>query len=188
VSMTRHITYNQKRKWTPMLLSWGDDPTHCYQCSIEFTEDNPREWDHLNSIDTDNYPENMGWICHSCNVRKRMNKDMQAKALGKLRMNTQFDTFVCVDEIDKVTSSEQRGRQNKPIALQFITEQLMVDNSMLVNDIIPAISNLCFEMNETGSHEAVRRYIKDFTNPYNGKFELSKDDRGRLVIQKRIGN
>jgi len=106
------------------MLEWGDDPTHCYQRGEEFTEDNPREWDHLDSVDSHNYAENMGWICHSCNVEKRMNQDMQAKAIGKLRMNTQYDTFVCERTTEEVSSSEQRNRQNKPIALQFVTEHL----------------------------------------------------------------
>jgi len=187
--MTQHLTYSQKKKFTPIMLEWGDNPIRCYQCKIEFTKNNPREWDHLDSKEHNNYPENMGWICHSCNVEKRMNNKMQAKGLGKLRMNIQYDTFVCENkhDIKEVSSSEQRNRQNKPIALQFIIERLMIEPYLLLRDTVNGISHLCFETNGTGSPQAVRSYIEEFCNPYNGRFELSEDEHGNKIIKKRTG-
>jgi len=186
--MTQHLTYGQKKKFTPIMMEWGDDPTHCYQCTIEFTESNPREWDHLDSKEYHNYPENMGWVCHSCNVEKRMNQKMQAKAIGKLRMNIQYDTFVCERTVEDVSSSEQRNRQNKPIALQFVTEHLMIDDYMLLRDTVNGITHLCFVTNGTGSQQAVRKYIEEFCNPYNGKFTLSPNEKGETVIRRRTEN
>jgi len=165
------------------------DGYKCLYCPLPFTDTHPAEIEHLDNNHNHNQIWNKAFAHHECNNRKKFNTDMQIIANEKILSNKKY-VYACERkaELTEVSSSEQRNRQNKPIALQFITEHLMVEPYLLLRDAVNAITHLCFETNGTGSQQATRNYIEEFCNPINGKFELTENERGQKIIRKRIYN
>jgi len=139
--MTLHLTWNQKKRFAA-ILTIRDDPNNCFYCMKPFTDTNPRVWEHLDNDDTHNYPENLVWSHHSCNVKKRMDDMMQAKAQGKLTMNMQSDLFVGertladVGTTEELTSCQAISNINFRIAEQYLTEHTLVDGDLLLKDTV----------------------------------------------------
>jgi len=191
--MTLHLTWNQKKKFA-QVLTIRDDPSNCFYCMQPFTDTSPRIWEHLDNDDTHNYPENLVWSHHSCNVKKRTDLKMQDKAQGKIIMNMQFDLFTCENTLadtgttKELTSQQEISKTNKRITKQFIQEHTINNEELILRDIVNAIVDICQDNNETGSQSAVYRYIDSLTNPYTGKYTLSTNEKGQTIIRRRIEN
>lgn len=186
----RDITTRQKTKDYP--IHYEDQKGCCLFCFKEFTETLKPEYDHLNNNRHDNRIENHALVCHSCNVKKKYSDLMQAKALGKLKMN-EVSMYVCERKSDdsgtelNLTSSQQINKINTRIAKQFLLEHTMNDEILYLRDACNGIVNLCQENNDTGSQSAVYRVIEFLTNRINGKYTIC-DYNGKNVIRRRIEN
>jgi len=190
--MTLHLTLNQKKRFAP-ILTIRDDPKNCFYCMKPFTDTNPRVWEHLDNDDTHNYPENLVWSHHSCNVKKRMDDKMLAKAQGKLTMNIQSDLFTSAGTLadtgttKDTTSQQEISKCNNRITKQFLLEHT-INDELLLKDAVNAIVDICQDNNDTGSQSAVYRYIDSLTNPYTGKYTLSVNSKGQNIIRRRTEN
>ncbi len=191
--MTLHLTWNQKVKWAP-LLDFRDNPEICLYCGKPYPNPNNRDWDHLDNIESHNYPENLVRCCHSCNVKKITNEALQARALIKLKENQESDlstyerTLADTGTTKEVTSQQEINRINYPIAEQFILERTLTDDELILKQAVNAIVDICQKNNNTGSQSAVYRYIDSFTNPYTGKYTLSTNSQGKTIIRRRNEN
>jgi len=190
--MTLHLTLNQKKRFAP-ILTIRDDPKNCFYCMKPFTDTNPRVWEHLDNDDTHNYPENLVWSHHSCNVKKRMDDKMLAKAQGKLTMNIQSDLFTSAGTLadtgttKDTTSQQEISKCNNRITKQFLLEHT-INDELLLKDAVNAIVDICQDNNDTGSQSAVYRYIDSLSNPYTGKYTLSVNSKGQNIIRRRTEN
>jgi len=191
--MTLHLTWNQKKKFT-QILTIRDDPKNCFYCMKPFTDTNPRVWEHLDNDETHNYPENLVWSHHSCNVKKRMDDNMLAKAQGKLTMNMQSDLFTCGNTLadtgttKELTSQQEISKTNMRITKQFLLEHTLTNDELLLKDVVNAIVDICQNNNDTGSQSAVYRYIDSLSNPYTGKYTICLNSKGEKIIQRKIEN
>ena len=70
--MTQHLTYSQKKKWTSLILQ--RDGSNCFYCMLPIEHEEDREFDHLDNVESHNYPENLVFCHHACNVKKRITK------------------------------------------------------------------------------------------------------------------
>jgi len=164
------------------------DGYRCLFCPEPFTDTHPPEIEHLDNNHDNNHIWNKTFAHHECNNKKKLNGDLQIIAHEKLISNKKY-VYACerTDELE-VSSSEQRNKSNRPVALQWLQEHLMIEPHVLLRDAANAISNLCQKRNGTGSTQAIRKYIEEFTNPYNGFLELSNNEKGQKIIKKRTDN
>jgi len=160
----------------------------CLFCPKPFTDTHPAEIEHLDNNHDNNRIWNKTFSHHDCNNKKKLNGDFQIIAGEKILSNKKY-VYVCERTTDQdVSSSEQRNKTNRPVALQWIQEKLMVEPYVLLRDSVNAIVNLTQSMNGTGSKQAVYQYLNEFTNPYNGLLEITEDERGQKIIKKRTEN
>lgn len=165
----------------------------CYQCNIAFTIHNPAEYDHLNNNDYDSRSVNLALICRSCNNRKKFNSDMQIIGHERLVSNEKAG-YVCerttadIDTILDDNSCIAINKKNKAIANQFLHEWTSQNEELILKDAVDAITNLCYEMNGSGSQSAIYKYIDSFTNKFSGKFTIYSNDSGKNCIRLRIEN
>ena len=166
------------------------DDYKCFYCDGEFTDAHREEYDHLNNNANDSRVENLVLCHHECNVKKKQSTDWQIKAGEKQIQNE--NALVASERrladtgtIDELTSSQETSKIVRPIALQWLEEHLLMEKEILLRDAVPAIVNLCQNQVKGGSHAAIRRYIDEWVNRYNGKLNLSKNESGKDVIRKR---
>ena len=191
--MTLHLTLNQKKRFAP-ILTIRDYPKNCFYCMKSFTDTNPRVWEHLDNDDTHNYPENLVWSHHACNVKKRMDDDMQAKAQGKLTMNIQSDLFTSAGTLadtgttKELTSQQEINRINMGITKQFLLEHSITGDELVLKEVVNAIVDICQNNNNSGSQAAIYRYIDSLANPFTGRYTVSQNKEGNNIIRRRTEN
>ena len=180
------LTYSNKRKWNPIIVK--QTGYYCLFCKCPNTPDIPLEYGHLNGNDDDSRPENLAYMCKSCNNKMKFNFDMQIMADDQLVKNEKA-VYVC-ENIDTTEegSQQETSRINKQLAYTFLLEHTMNGDDILLSDSVNAITNLCYDNNKTGSQAAVRRYIDQFSNPYNGKFVIFTDHESNKRIKRRNQN
>ena len=88
----------------------------------------------------------------------------------------------------ELTSQQELSKINKRITKQFIQEQTIKNQELILRDVVNAIVDICDDNNGTGSQSAVYRYIDSLTNPYTGKYTLSTNSEGKTVIRRRTEN
>lgn len=185
------LTHTRKIKYFPIMVE--RDGYKCFYCKDEFTDTHPYEYDHLNDNPDDTRLENVV-LCHrECNNKKKNNAEWQIISREKLLQNEKSvlaseRKLADAGSIEELTSSQETSNIVRPIALQWIQEHLLIDGEIVLKYTVPAIVNLSQKQVKRGSHAAVRRYIEEWTNPYNGQFTLSKNDSGENVIRKRTEN
>ena len=77
------LTYTLKRKWETIVIYQTGKV--CFHCKCENTELNPLEWGHLNGNNNDSRPENLAFMCKTCNNKQKFNYDMQILANEQLQ-------------------------------------------------------------------------------------------------------
>ncbi|MBS3922134.1 MAG: HNH endonuclease [Nitrosarchaeum sp.] len=181
--MVRKLSYNLKKKYFSLILQ--RDGHACFYCKGKFSENHIAEYEHLNNIETDNRLENLVFAHHECNNRKKFNTDLQILATEKLRENEKA-VFVGEGNEGDVSLSEQEiSKINRGITKMFLTEHTMNGQSLMINDAVNAIVNLCNHNNSTGSQSAIYRYIDAMCNSFNGDFIKEKNPDGKLSIRKK---
>jgi len=161
------------------------DGYRCVFCPELFTDTHPAEIEHLDNNHNNNQIWNKTFSHHECNNRKKLSPELQVIAHEKLISNKKY-VYVCERKQEPdVSSSEQRNKTNRPIALQWIQEKLMVEPYVLLRDSVNAIVNLTQSMNGTGSKQSVYQYLNEFANPYNGLLEITEDKAGNKIVIKR---
>jgi len=185
------LTHRIKRKYFPIIVK--RDGYLCFYCSDEFAETHPPEYDHLNNDSKDSRVENLVLCHHECNIRKKTSAEWQIKAMEKLKQNEKV-LLACeriladTGTIKELTSCQETGKSVRPIALQWLKEHLLMEKEILLSDAVPAMVNLCQNQVQGGSQAAIRRYIDEWSNRYNGKFTLSKNESGKNIIRRRTEN
>ncbi len=185
------LTYTLKRKWEPIVINQTGKV--CFHCNCENMELNPLEWGHLNGNDNDSRPENLAFMCKTCNNKQKFNYDMQILANEQLQKNekavlTRERMLADTGTTKELTSQQEISKINKRITKQFIQEQTINNQELILRDIVNAIVDICDDNNGTGSQSAVYRYIDSLTNPYTGKYTLSTNSEGKTVIRRRTEN
>ena len=185
------LTHSRKMKYFPIIVE--RDGYRCFYCHDEFPDNHPAEYDHLNDDLNDSRVENLILCHHECNNKKKNSYDWQILARDKLIQNEKTvlaserilaDTGI----IEELTSSQSISQSLRPIALQWLEEHTLIDGSILLQDAVPAIVNLCQKQIGWGSQAAIRRYIEEWSNRYNGKFTLSQNESRKIVIRRRTEN
>ena len=190
--MTQHLTYSQKKKWTSLILQ--RDGSNCFYCMLPIEHEEDMEFDHLDNVESHNYPENLVFCHHVCNVKKRMYQPWQDKAIGKLTINQRKTLFVCertqadTGTTKESTSQQEISKTNIGIAKRFFQEHTINNEELVLRDAVNAIVDICQDNNGTGSQSAVYRYLDFLTNPFTGKFTLSTNSQGKTIIRRRIEN
>ena len=190
--MTLHLTYSQKKKWGPFILQ--RDGPDCFYCMLPFEHEEDREFDHLDNDESHNYPENLVFNHHACNLKKRMCQPWQDKAIGKLKINqrkylfTRGNTLADTGTTKELTSQQEINKTNMCVTRQFLLEHTITDDELLLKDVVNAIVDICQNNNNTGSQSAVYRYIDSLTNPWTGKYTLSANPKGQTIIRRRTEN
>jgi len=185
------FSHKQKKEEFPFLV--GRDGYGCLYCPDPFTDTNKPEFDHLNNNDKDNRPENHALVHHSCNVKKKYSPELQIIAAEKLKEN-ECSTFACEGNLADTGTTEQLSSQqaiskiNRSMAEQWIVEHTLMEKEVMLKDAVNAIVNLCNDNNGTGSQSAIYRYIDSLSNPYNGKYTLSSNLKGKTIIRRRTEN
>jgi len=185
------LTHNRKMRYFPIIVE--RDGYRCFYCRDEFRDNHPSEYDHLNDDRDDTRVENLVLCHHECNNKKQDFCDWQIMARDKLIKN---EKTVLASErklpdtgsIEELTSSQSISQSLRPIALQWLEEHTIIDGEILLQDSVPAMVNLCQKQIGWGSQAAIRRYIEEWSNPYNGKFTLSKNESGKIIIRRRTEN
>ena len=185
------LSYRQKKEWFQFIVQ--RDGYRCLYCLCPFTDTNSSEYEHLNSDEKDNRPENLGLAHHSCNVKKKYNADLQILARKKLQENER-STFACERTLadtgttKEMTSQQEINKTNMRITEQFLLEHTVNSEELVVRDVVNAIVDICQKNNHTGSQAAAYRYIDSLTNPYTGRYALSVNSKGKTIIRKRTEN
>ncbi len=176
-------TYTQKRKWNPVIVQ--QTGYYCFHCKCPNTPDTPLEYGHLNGNKDDSRPENLAFMCHVCNNKMRLDGDMQILSNDQLIKNE--DAVLACERTDATEESSQQetSRINKQLTYTFLLERTMNGDDILLSDTVNAVTNLCYDNNKTGSQAAVRRYVDQFSNPYNGKFVIFTDHEGKKRIRRK---
>jgi len=185
------LTHKKKMEFFQIIVE--RDGYRCFYCKEEFSENRPAEYDHLNNNPDDNMVENIVLNHHECNNKKKFNTDWQIKAQEKLCQNERTvlaceRTLADTGTVKELTSSQETGKSVRPIALQWLKEHLLMEKEILLSDAVPAMVNLCQNQVQGGSQAAIRRYIDDWSNRYNGNFTLSKNESGKNIIRRRTEN
>lgn len=177
------LSYSNKRKWNPLIVKQTGN--HCFFCKCPNTIDTPLEYGHLNGNRDDSRPENLAYMCKSCNNKMKFNAEMGFLANDQLIENEKA-VLVC-ESTDATEESNQQetSRINKQLTYTFLMEHTMNGDDVLLSDCVNAITNLCYDNNKTGSQAAVRRYIDQFSNPYNGKFVIFTDHEGKKRVKRK---
>ena len=191
VDFMSRLTHTRKMKYFPIIVQ--RDSYKCFYCHGELTDNHPAEYDHLNDDLNDSRVENLVLCHHECNNKKKNSYDMQILAGDKLIQNEKTvlaseRKLADTGRIEELTSSQSISQSLRPIALQWLEEHTIIDGSILLKDAVPAIVNLCQKQIGWGSQAAIRRYIEEWTNTYNGEFTLSKNESGKIIIRRRTEN
>jgi len=166
------------------------DGYHCFYCKGHFDDTHPPEFEHLNNNPNDSRPENIVLSHHECHITKKYNTDLQIKAHEKLLKN-ENTLFVSERKLadagttEELTSSQRINKVLEPIALQWLTEHLLMEKEIVVKDAVNAIVNLCRQQTDHGSQPTIYRYIDTWSNPYNGHLTIAKNESGQNIIMKR---
>lgn len=185
------LTHRRKKEDFPIIVQ--RDGYVCFYCEEEFDVNHPPEFDHLNNNPDDSRVENLVLAHHECNNKKKFNADWQIKAQEKLHQNErtvlaserrQADTGT----IEELTSSQAINQALVPIARQWLSEHLIMEQEINLKDAVNAIVNLCRKQTGFGSQPVIYRYIEAWTNPYNGDLTLSKNENGKTIIRRRSEN
>ena len=185
------LTHRRKQLYFPVIVE--RDGYCCFYCNQKFNSDQPAEWDHLNNDPDDTRPENLVFTHHKCNIKKKFNSDWQIKAHDKLLRN---EKALLVSErtrhdaatIEQLTSSQSISKALRPIVEQWLEEYLFMENELILKDAVNAMVHFCQHKVGWGSQATIYRYIEELTNPYNGKYTLSKNDSSHTIIRRRTEN
>jgi len=184
-------TYKRNKEDFPLIVE--RDGYRCLYCPEPFTANHPPEYEHLDNNPDNNEIWNKTFAHHECNNRKKLYGDLQILAREKIESNKKY-VYVCermdadLGTTEHLTSCQAIHKINYPLAEQFIQEHTLVDGNIILKDGVNAITNLCFDNNQTGSQSAVYRYIDSLCNPINGKYTLSTNSQGKTIIRRRTEN
>ena len=184
----RTLTQTTKIKYLSQLIE--RDGFVCYQCGKTLGK-NDYVYEHLDDNRLHNNIENLALAHQSCNIKKANDFDMKFKAKEKLRQNEEM----CLSERkageisgnDQYSSEISINSTNYSISEQYLTEHVQTDGSILYSDALNSIAYLCKKQTGHGSEQAVRRYLNQLTCQ-EAPFMIKKNDEGKRVILKRIGN
>jgi len=99
-----------------------------------------------------------------------------------------FELLPDTGSTQQLSSQQEISKINNQITKQWIQEHTLMEDEVVLKDAVNAIVSICQDNNETGSQSAVHRYIEVLTNPYTGKYTLSKNSEGKTIIRRRIEN
>jgi len=185
------LTHRLKKEFFRIIVE--KDDYKCFYCNEGFSDVHPAEYDHLNNNSNDSRIENCVFCHHECNIKKKTSSDWQIKAMEKLKQNERVllaseRRLADTGSVEELTSSQAISKAVRPVAMQWLEEHILMEQELLLRHVVPAIANLCQTQIGWGSHAAIRRYIEEWCNPYNGKFTLTKNDSEQTIIRKRTEN
>jgi len=180
-SMVR-LSYALKRKADPLIIRQTGNL--CFFCKLPNTSENSLEYGHLNGNADDSRPENLAYMCKTCNNKMKFNYDMQILANEHLLKNEKA-VYVCERNGTEERSQQEISLINKELTHVFLLEHTMNHDEILLVDVVNAITNLCYDNNKTGSQAAIHRYIDQFSNRYNGIFVKFTDHEGKKRIRRK---
>ncbi len=205
---TKHITQNQKAKWTPIIIErdFPNGQTHvCFFCEQRFIDHDPRyckEWEHLNNNDDDNRPENMVWAHAICNEKKKYNPDWQILASEKLKKNVKFHSDLLRESEREGSFSAHKETSDEADvsavivqhAIQFLARELLPQNGkepqrkeLALKEAVECVDYLVKkDTNGRGSHAAVQRHIESLSCTISKEYER-KTIKGKQIIFRREG-
>jgi len=184
-------TYHKLIKWTPQII--GQTGANCFFCKCVNSIETSLEYGHLNGKKDDSRPENLAKMCRSCNNKMKQDFDMMLIAQEQLEKNENVGYEREKSKMTSCLGNEELSplaimKINKPIAKLYLVEHTMNGDVILLTTAVNAITAICFSNNETGSQQAIRRYIDALCNLENGDFVLFTEVDGRKYIRRRIKN
>ena len=186
----RRNTMIQNIKDFPLIVE--RDGYRCLYCPEPFTLTHPAEHEHLDNNTDNNELWNKTFVHHECNNRKIRNTDMNILAQQKIESNKKYvykreRTQADTGTTEETTSCQAISKINFRITEQYLTEHTLIDDELLLIDVIKDITGICKKNNDTGSQQAIRRYIEILTSSAY-PFTLSLNGKGQTIIRRRTEN
>jgi len=92
------------------------------------------------------------------------------------------------DNESEETSTEIKISKNSyDITEQYVTEKILTDNRISWHDALYGSVYQCKKKTGYGSVQCVRNYLYTLTSP-EAPFMVVKDENGKKMIQRRVGN
>ena len=195
MSKRLHLTPNQRRQLTDIILARGDEYC-CFYCHYDFK--NVREcWlEHLDDDRTHNEPDNIVFTCRNCNVKKQHDHVMRMKAEEKLRHNESLEYVRDWIELQKLQKEPSEAvainLSNCEITEQWLNEKIPLGSSktVLLKTALDTITFECKDRTGHGSQQSIRNYIDYLTSSApKAPFEIFKgEDNKRYIRRKQHDN
>ena len=194
MSKRLHLTPNQRRQLTDIILARGDAYS-CFYCNYDFK--NIREcWlEHLDDDRTNNTPDNIVFTCRSCNVKKQHDESMRVQAREKLRVNQMMNYVRDWTELQKIQKESSEAvainESNCNTTIKWLEERLPLgsSNTVLLKEAVDTITCECKYNTGHGSQQSIRNYIDYLTSSSpKAPFEIFKLDNKRYIRRKQLDN
>jgi len=176
---------SQKRKI--IFSNWcrQRDGNNCLYCGKPITS--KCILDHLNDIRADNRLENFVNAHQSCNVSKLSNYDYQIIAMDKLKQNEKGMFIPKEEDVSEASTEIKISQNNFEITEKYISEKIITDGEILWHDALYGSVYQCKKKTDYGSVQCVRNYLFSLTC-LEAPFMRTKNENGKSVIQRRVGN
>ena len=177
----------QKDKLKVKELHIKEDGTTCVYCEKELDldtcviahlDDNPKhnnDWNHA--------------LAHQqCNIDAIENIDYHLKAQERIRLNhSKIYAPRIEDKNENVSTEVDINVTNRGLSKQKLYEWTVDGQQIEHNESMNSITYLCTELTSHGSQKCVREYIAALCSSA-GPFMIVKDENGKKMIQRRVGN
>ena len=162
----------------------GTDCVHCEKeldldtCVIAHLDNNPKnnpDWNHALSH-------------QQCNIDVINNFDYKLRAQERIKQNHSKIYAPRIEIKNENVSTEVNiNVTNRQLTKQKLFEWTINGQRPEHNETMNSITYLCTELTGHGSQKCVREYIAALCSPV-GPFMIVKDENGKKMIQRRVGN
>lgn len=179
------LTSSQKLKIRDLLVQ--RDGISCPYCKQDIDSQNC-EIDHLDDNPYNNEFYNFA-LCHSgCNKAKRNNFDYKIIASEKINLNKLITSINPVEITEPENSPEIEHNINVyGFVKQILTERVNTDGEIEYSDALNGFTYLASEKFEHCSQTTMRKHL-DILTSFTAPFMITKNNKGKKVIVRRIGN
>jgi len=157
---------------------YGEEELDLEHCIIE----------HLNGDPTCNEDWNLALSCQKHNIEKIENYDYQIISKEKIKQNQSMVYAPRIEDKNENVSTEvDINVTNRQLTKQKLFEWTVDGQRIELSEAMNSITYLCTELTGHGSQKCVREYIAALCSQA-GPFMIVKDENGKKMIQRRVGN
>ena len=177
----------QKEKVKVKALHIKEDGTLCIYCDKELDLD-ACVIAHLDDNTKNNNDWNHALSHQTCNIDAIENMDYHLKAQDRIRLNHSKIYAPRIEEKDEHVSTEvDINVTNRQLTKQKLFEWTVDGQKIEKGEAMNSVTYLCTELTGHGSQKCIRDYISALCSSV-GPFMIVKDENGKKMIQRRVGN